>query len=50
MALKRIKNLQGKDLRYHEEHDPSARFKYLADEVKFYKEKNRAIMDDLKRE
>lgn len=50
MALKRIKNMQGKGLQHAEDNDSSAKFKYLTDEVKFYKEKNKTIMEDLKRE
>jgi len=50
MALKRIKNLQGKGLKNAEDQDYSIKFKYLTDEVKYYKEKNKTIMEDLKRE
>lgn len=50
MALKRIKNMQGKGLQHAEDNDTSVRFKYLTDEVKFYKDKNKSIMEDLKRE
>ena len=49
-ALKRIKNMQGKELKDASENDYTVKFKYLTDEVKFYKEKKYNLQEDLKRE